>query len=236
VRKSNINQMIRPSDILYEDDYLIALNKRPSWLVQADKTGNVSLGSRVKDYIKTRNNQTGDVYLGIIHRLDRRASGVVMFALTREALARMNRLFRNGEINKIYWIITGKIPPGGSGRVDHYLKKNEKQNKSYAYPEPIAGSKLSSLIYRLKGRSDRYCLLEIELLTGRHHQIRCQLASIGCPVKGDLKYGYPRANKDGSISLHARSVSFIHPFERKPVVITAPVPEDHLWQVITEEL
>jgi len=233
VRKNNINPMILQSDILFEDNHLIALNKKSSQIIQADKSGDMSLDKLVKEYIKIRHNLSGLIDPGIIHRIDRRASGVVLFALTNEALVGMNRLFREGEVRKIYWAITGKIPAIESGRLDHFLKKNEKLNKSYSYQEPVKGARPSSLIYKVIGRSDRYYLLEIELLTGRHHQIRCQLASIGCPVKGDLKYGFPRSNQDGSISLHARSVSFIHPVKKEPVLITAPVPEDRLWMVLT---
>lgn len=228
--------MIHPSDILFEDNHLIALNKKSSQIVQADKTGDVSLDTLVKEYLITCHNLELKTDPGIIHRIDRRASGVILFALTHEALVGMNRLFKEGDVRKIYWAITGKMPPTESGRLDHFLKKNEKLNKSYVFQEPVGNSKKASLLYRLIGRSEKYYLLEIELLTGRHHQIRCQLASIGCPVKGDLKYGFPRSNKDGSISLHARSVSFIHPVRKEPILITAPVPEDTLWKVLTEGL
>jgi len=235
VIKNNIDQMILPADLLFEDNHLIAINKKPSQNVQADKTGDTSLDNLVRESIKIRYKLPGEIYLGIIHRIDRRASGVVLFARTSETLAGMNRLFREGQVRKTYWAITRKMPPDEAGRLEHYLKKNEKQNKSHAYPEPVAGSKLSILTYKMIGRSDRYYLLEIELLTGRHHQIRCQLASIGCPVRGDLKYGYPRSNEDGSISLHARSLAFIHPVTREPVVITAPVPPDKLWKILSFE-
>jgi 23S rRNA pseudouridine1911/1915/1917 synthase len=229
--KNNIDPMILPADLLFEDNHLIAINKKPSQIVQADKTGDISLDSMVREYIKIRYKISGEIYLGIIHRIDRRASGVVLFARTGEALTGMNRLFSEGQVRKTYMAITGKMPPVESVRLEHWLKKNEKQNKSYAYNEPVAGSKLAVLNYKVTGRSDRYYLIEIELLTGRHHQIRCQLSSIGCPVKGDLKYGYPRSNKDGSISLHARSMEFIHPVTLKPVIITAPVPQDKLWRI-----
>lgn len=236
VIKNNIDPMILQSDILFEDNHLIAINKNSSQIVQADKSGDVSLDKLVNIYIKNRHDLKGRANVGIIHRIDRRASGVVLFALTDEALSGMSRLFRDGEVKKIYWAITAKIPVNESGRLDHFLKKNEKLNKSYAYLETAEGAKPSSLIYKVIARSEKYYLIEIELITGRHHQIRCQLASIGCPVKGDLKYGFPRSNKDGSISLHARSVSFIHPIEKEPVLITAPVPEDNLWRVLTERL
>lgn len=233
--KNNIDQMILPADLLFEDNHLIGINKKPSLNVQADKTGDVPLDSVVREYIKIHYKLSGEIYLGIIHRIDRRASGVVLFARTSEALAGMNRVFREGQVKKTYWAITREVPPEESGRLEHYLKKNEKQNKSFAYPEPVSGSKLSILTYKVAGRSDRYYLLEIELLTGRHHQIRCQLASIGCPVRGDMKYGYPRSNEDGSISLHARSLAFIHPVRSVPVVITAPVPQDKLWKILSSE-
>lgn len=234
VKKNNIDPMILQPDILFEDNHIIAINKKSSQIVQADKSGDVSLEKHVKEYIKIRQTITGNITPGIIHRIDRRASGVVLFTLTNEALTGMNRLFREGEVRKIYWAITGTIPIHESGRLDHFLKKNEKLNKSYAYERPVKGAKPSSLVYRVIGKSERYYMLEIELLSGRHHQVRCQLASIGCPIKGDLKYGFPRSNKDGSISLHARSVSFIHPVKKEPVLIIAPVPEDNLWKVLTE--
>jgi len=223
-------------DVLYEDNHLIAVNKKSSQIVQADKTGDPSLDFLVKEYIKQKYNKPGEVFLGVIHRIDRPATGVVLFARTSKSLSRMNRLFRDGNVDKTYWVITGNTPPREEDSLDHYIRKNEKQNKSYAYIKPVTGSKPASLEYRLLNCSDRYFLFEVKLLTGRHHQIRCQLAHIGCPVKGDLKYGAPRSNRDGSISLHARSVSFIHPVKKEPVVIQAPVPEDHLWKALTEEL
>ncbi|KPK87013.1 MAG: pseudouridine synthase [Bacteroides sp. SM23_62_1] len=223
-------------DVLYEDNHLIAINKRPSQIVQSDKTGDPSLAILLKEYIRKKYDKPGDVYLGIIHRLDRPASGIVLFARTSKALTRMNKLFRDGRIEKTYWVITGVAPPLNEDRLDHYLKKNEKQNKSYVFLKPVTGSKLASLEYRLLNHSDRYFLLEVRLLTGRHHQIRCQLAHIGCPVKGDLKYGFPRSNRDGSIGLHARSLSFIHPVIKEQVVIHASPPEDKLWVVLTNSL
>lgn len=224
--------MLVTADILFEDSHLIAINKKSSQIVQPDKTGDLSLDQAVKEYFKNRHHLSGNIQAGIIHRIDRRASGVVLFAMTDESLAGMNRLFREGQVRKIYWAVTGNIPEEKSGRLDHFLKKNEKLNKSYAYREPVKGARPASLLYKIIKRSDRYYLIEIELLTGRHHQIRCQLASIGCPIKGDLKYGFPRSNKDGSISLHARSLSFIHPVTQEPVSIIAPVPEDNLWRVM----
>jgi len=223
-------------DVLYEDNHLIAINKKSSQIVQADKTGDPSLDFLVKEYIRLKCHKPGKVFLGVIHRLDRPATGVVLFARTGKSLSRMNQLFIDGKVDKTYWVITDHPPPKDEDRLDHYVKKNEKQNKSYAYVKPVAGSKTASLEYRLLNSSDKYFLLEIRLFTGRHHQIRCQLAYIGCPVKGDLKYGAPRSNNDGSISLHARSVSFIHPVKKEPVLIRAPVPYDNLWKALTAEL
>lgn len=220
-------------DVLYEDNHLIAVNKKPSQIVQSDKTGDPSLDSLVKDYIRKKYGKPGEVFLGIIHRLDRPVSGVVVFARTSKALERMNKLFRDGEVEKIYWAITGILPPRDEDRLDHFLRKNEKQNKSYAFLKPVTGSKQASLEYRLLNRSAKYFLLEVSLLTGRHHQIRCQLAYIGCPLKGDLKYGFPRSNRDASVSLHARSVSFIHPVKKEQIVIQAPPPVDNLWAALT---
>jgi 23S rRNA pseudouridine1911/1915/1917 synthase len=233
-KKNNTNQMILPEDILFEDNHIIAVNKKPSQPVQPDKTGDVSLDTMVREYIRNKYKVSGNVFTGIIHRIDRRASGVVLFARSVESLGTMNRLFSEGKIRKTYWVITGNMPPDESGRLEHWLKKNEKLNKSYAYKEPVEDSKHSVLTYKLVSRSDRYYLLEVELLTGRHHQIRCQLADIGCPVRGDLKYGYPRSTKDGSIGLHARSLSFNHPVTNEPVNITASAPDDKLWKVLTE--
>jgi len=223
-------------DVLYEGNHLIAINKKSSQIVQADKTGDPSLDFLVKEYIRLKFHKPGKVFLGVIHRLDRPATGVVLFARTSKSLSRMNQLFRDGEVDKTYWVITGRPPPKDKDRLDHYVKKNEKQNKSYAYVKPVAGSKPASLEYRFLNSSDKYFLLEIRLFTGRHHQIRCQLAHIGCPVKGDLKYGAPRSNRDGSISLHARSVSFIHPVKKEPILIQAPPPGDNLWKALTKEL
>ena len=168
------------------------------------------------------------------HRLDRPVSGLVVLAKTSKALARLNEMFRTGQVKKTYWAIVKKLPPVEEGTLTHYLVRNEKQNKSYAYDTEKPGSKLAILHYRLLSRSDNYCLLEVDLKTGRHHQIRCQLAKIGCPIKGDLKYGFPRSNPDGSISLHARRVSFEHPVSHKLIKVEAPVPEDNLWKALTE--
>jgi 23S rRNA pseudouridine1911/1915/1917 synthase len=234
VKRNNTDQMILPGDILFEDHHLIAVNKKASQPVQPDKTGDLSLDYIVKDYFRNKYKLSGEVLTGIIHRIDRRASGVILFARSREALAAMNKLFNEGHVRKTYWAITASAPADASGRIEHWLKKNERLNKSYAYTEPVKKSKFSVLTYRLISKSERYYLLEIELLTGRHHQIRCQLAAIGCPVRGDLKYGYPRSTGDGSIGLHARSLSFTHPITGEPVVINAPVPDDKLWDLLVK--
>ena len=217
-------------EILYEDNHLIAVAKKASDLSQSDKTGDVSLDDEVKKYIAVKYNKPGEVFLGVVHRLDRPVSGVILYARTSKALKRLNEMFRAGEIKKIYFAIVKERPPEDYATVTHYLKKNEKQNKTYVYDTEVKGSKLASLTYRLTGRSNRYYLLEIELHTGRHHQIRAQLASLGCPVKGDLKYGYSRSNEDGSISLHARQIDFIHPVRKEKLSITAPVPENDIWK------
>jgi len=216
--------------VLYEDNHLIAVNKTRSEIVQGDKTGDVPLSEIVKQLLKEKYKKPGNVFAGVIHRLDRPVSGVVVFAKTSKALERMNALFREGDVNKIYWAIVKTPPPKTEDELVHYLVRNEKQNKSFAYDDEKQGSQKAILTYKLIAKSDNYFLLEIVLKTGRHHQIRCQLAKIGCPVKGDLKYGFDRSNKDGGISLHARRISFIHPVSKEPVEIIAPVPDDKLWK------
>ncbi|MFW6218818.1 MAG: RluA family pseudouridine synthase [Bacteroidota bacterium] len=215
--------------ILYEDNHLIIVNKRPSDIVQGDKTGDISLDEILKAYIKKKYHKPGEVFLGTVHRLDRPASGIVVFARTSKALSRMNELFRIGEIKKTYWAIVNEAPPAKSGHLEHYLTRNTKQNKSYAHDKEVKGAKKAILDYRLIAKSNYYCLVEIDLKTGRHHQIRCQLAAIGCPIKGDLKYGARRSNKDGSISLHAREISFLHPVKKTLIKLIARPPEDELW-------
>ncbi len=222
--------------VLYEDNHIIAVNKDSSEIVQGDKTGDTPLSETVKAYIKTKYNKPGEVFLGVTHRLDRPVSGVVLFARTSKALARLNNMFRDKEIKKTYWAIVKNRPQEPEGRLIHYLVRNEKQNKSYAYDTEKPNSKKAVLNYKMLANSDTYTLLEIQLETGRHHQIRCQLAKIGCPIKGDLKYGFPRSNANGGISLHARSVDFTHPVSKLPVHIVAPVPEDEkLWKVFPVE-
>jgi len=222
--------------ILYEDNHLIALNKKTSEIVQGDKTGDIPLSEHLKEYLKKKYEKPGEVYLGVIHRLDRPVSGVVIFARTSKALARMNDLFRKNQVSKIYWAIVQKRPPIDEGILEHYMKKDEKKNKSFAYMTEVRDSRLARMKFRLAASSDNYHLLEVELYTGRHHQIRCQLAKIGSPVKGDLKYGFSRSNPDGSISLHARSIRFIHPVKKEQVTITAMPPDDNLWRSLTAGL
>jgi len=217
------------AEILYEDNHIIAVYKRSSDLAQGDKTGDISLDIEVKKYLAGKYKKSGEVFLGVVHRLDRPVSGVILFARTSKALARLNEMFRNQQIKKIYLGIVKERPPEVEATITHFLKKNEKQNKSYVYDNKVNGSKEASLTYRLTGRSERFYLLEIELHSGRHHQIRAQMAKIGCPIKGDLKYGYPRSNGDGGISLFARKLEFIHPVQKEPVSITSHFPEGDIW-------
>lgn len=226
-------------EVLYEDNHIIAVNKRTSDIVQADKTGDVPLSEEVKAYIKKKYNKPGEVYLGIPHRVDRPVSGVVIFARTSKALTRLNKMFQEHEkeITKIYWAIVGNLPKEDHAILTHYLVRDTEKNKSHAYNQPKAGAKEAKLEYKLLGGSQRYYLLEVQLYTGRHHQIRCQLAKIGCPIKGDLKYGSPRSNEGGGISLHARSISFKHPVSQELLTITAKPPlSDPLWKVFYESV
>lgn len=218
--------------VVYEDNHIIVVNKAASEIVQGDKTGDKPLSEIVKQYIKEKYEKPGNVFLGVTHRLDRPVSGLVIFAKTSKALSRLNEMFKKGEIKKTYWAIVKNAPPKQEEELIHYLVRNEKQNKSYAYDKEVKDSKKAVLSYKCIAKSDNYYLLEINLQTGRHHQIRCQLAKINCPIKGDLKYGFPRSNTDGSISLHARKVSFLHPVSKEKIELEAPVPEDKLWQSI----
>jgi len=217
--------------VLYEDNHIIIVNKRSSDLVQGDSTGDESLDEMVKAYIREKYNKPGDVFLGVVHRLDRPVSGCVVYARTSKALSRLSELFRTREVKKLYWAVVSERPPAEEGVLSSYLKKNEKQNKSYVYETEVKGSKQAELSYRLLARSERFYLLEIDLQTGRHHQIRAQLAAAGCPVKGDLKYGSKRSNEGGGISLHARRVSFIHPVKKTEVTVEAPLPDDKTWRL-----
>ena len=202
--------------------------------MQGDKTGDTPLSDIVKDYIKEKYQKPGNVFLGVVHRLDRPVSGLVVFARTSKALSRLNEMFRNGEVHKTYWAITKNMPAIEEGRLEHWLVRNEKQNKSYAYAKEKPGAKKAVLEYKMIGRTDNYSLLEVRLLTGRHHQIRCQLAAMGYPIKGDLKYGAQRSNPDGSISLLSHRVEFVHPVSKERIDVTSPVPSDNLWQDITK--
>ena len=215
--------------VVYEDNHIIIVNKTASEIVQGDKTGDTPLSEMVKQYLKEKYNKPGNVFIGVTHRLDRPVSGLVVFAKTSKALPRLNEMFRNGEVKKTYWAIVKECPKETEGELVHYLVRNEKQNKSYAYDKEVKNSKKAVLHYKLIGHSQNYYLLEVDLKTGRHHQIRCQLAKMGCPIKGDLKYGSPRSNPDGSICLHARTVQFVHPVSKEMIRLTAPVPEGNLW-------
>ncbi len=220
----------KPISILYEDNHLIIVNKRSGDIVQSDKTGDKPLVDKVKEYIKEKYNKPGEVFLGIPHRIDRPTTGIVIFCRNSRSLERINQMFKDKAISKTYWAIVKDRPPAVSAKLIHFMKRNEQQNKSYASEEKKTGSQRAELDYKIIAESDRYFLLEIDLHTGRHHQIRAQLAKIGCPIKGDLKYGYDRSNEDASISLHARKVSFIHPSKKELMEIVAPVPDDKLWK------
>jgi len=215
--------------VIYEDNHIIVVNKSSSEIVQGDKTGDTPLSETVKQYLKEKYNKLGNVFLGVVHRLDRPVSGIVLFAKTSKALPRLNEMFKNSEVKKTYWAIVKNCPKETEGELVHYLVRNEKQNKSYAYDKEVKDSKKAILDYKLIGHSQNYYLLEVHLHTGRHHQIRCQLAKMGCPIKGDLKYGSPRSNPDGSICLHSRKVSFIHPVSKELIELEAPLPEGNLW-------
>ena len=217
--------------VLYEDNHIIAVNKTCNEIVQGDKTGDTPLSEIVKAYIKDKYNKPGDVFLGVTHRLDRPTSGVVLFARTSKALTRLNEMFKSHEqIKKTYWAIVQGCPKAPEARLENWLIRNEAQNKSYIAKPHANNAKQAVLEYRTLVRGENYTLLEVNLETGRHHQIRCQLAAIGCPVKGDLKYGAKRSNPDGGICLHARKIEFIHPVSKENICITAPVPNDSLWQ------
>lgn len=220
--------------VVYEDNHIIVVYKESGEIVQGDKTGDTPLSDIVKDYIKEKYQKPGNVFLGVVHRLDRPVSGLVVFARTSKALSRLNDMFRTGDVHKTYWAITKEQPAELDGRLEHWLVRNEKQNKSYAYTREKPGAKKAILEYKVIGRTDNYNLLEVRLLTGRHHQIRCQLAAMGCPIKGDLKYGARRSNPDGSISLLSRRVQFVHPVSKQLIDIVSPVPDDNLWQDISK--
>lgn len=220
--------------VLYEDNHIIIVNKAPGEIVQGDKTGDKPLSEIVKEFLKEKYNKPGNVFCGVTHRLDRPTSGVVVFAKTSKALSRLNEMFKKGEMDKTYWAIVKKLPEKPEAILTHYLIKNERTNKSMAYDVEKPNTKKATLRYKLIRQSQNYFLLEVDLETGRHHQIRCQLAKIGSPIKGDLKYGAERSNPDGSISLHARSISFVHPVSKEKIHVVAPMPEDSLWKAFAD--
>lgn len=222
--------------VLYEDNHLIIVNKQAGEIVQGDKTGDTPLSDIVKDWLKEKHNKPGNVYLGVVHRLDRPVSGVVLFAKTSKALPRLNKMFaEHDKVSKTYWAIVQNRPQASKGTLTHWLTRQEKNNTARAYDREVPGSKKAVLDYELIASGERYHLLEIHLHTGRHHQIRCQLAKMGCPIKGDLKYGAPRSNPDRSISLHARNLTLEHPVSHETISVTAPVPDDRLWLALCKE-
>ncbi|MCR4582466.1 MAG: RNA pseudouridine synthase [Prevotella sp.] len=220
---------------LYEDNHVIIVSKSAGEIVQGDKTGDTPLSETVKAYIKEKYAKPGAVFLGVVHRLDRPVSGVVAFARTSKALARLNEMFRVGTVQKTYWALVQNEPREPEGTLTHWLLRNEKQNKSYAYDHERPNAKQAILDYKVIGHTDRFTLLEVHLHTGRHHQIRCQLAAMGCPIRGDLKYGAPRSNPDGSISLHARSIRFEHPVSHEEIVVEAPLPDEGPWRGLSKK-
>lgn len=222
--------------VVYEDNHVIIVHKESGEIVQGDKTGDKPLSETVKDYIRDKYHKPGNVFLGVVHRLDRPVAGLVVFARTSKALSRLNDMFRNGEVHKTYWAITKNKPAEDEGTLVNWIVRNEKQNKSYVYDKEVPGAKRAELKYRVIVHTENYHLLEVHLLTGRHHQIRCQLAHMDCAIKGDLKYGAPRSNPDGSISLLSREVAFIHPVSKKEIKAESLIPDDRLWRDIAEEI
>ena len=222
--------------VVYEDNHVIIVHKESGEIVQGDKTGDKPLSETVKDYIRDKYHKPGNVFLGVVHRLDRPVAGLVVFARTSKALSRLNDMFRNGEVHKTYWAITKNKPAEDEGTLVNWIVRNEKQNKSYVYDKEVPGAKRAELKYRVMAHTENYHLLEVHLLTGRHHQIRCQLAHMGCAIKGDLKYGAPRSNPDGSISLLSREVAFIHPVSKKEIKAESLIPDDRLWRDIAEDV
>ena len=219
-------------EVVYEDNHIIIVNKKSGEIVQVDKTGDTPLSETVKQWIKEKYAKPGNVFCGVVHRLDRPVFGLVVFAKTSKALARMNEMFRNGDVHKTYWAITKNRPPKDEDTLVHYITTTERNNKSYASTVEKPGAQKAVLKYRVISQSDNYYLIQVKLLTGRKHQIRVQLAAIGCPIKGDLKYGAKRSNPDGSISLLARNVTFVHPVSKQDICVTAPIPDDNLWKAL----
>ena len=220
----------RTMEVVYEDNHVIIVNKQSGEIVQGDKTGDRPLSDIVKDYIKEKYQKPGEVFLGVVHRLDRPVSGLVVFARTSKALTRLNKMFDEGQVHKTYWALVQGCPEKEEDLLTHWLTRNEQQNKSYAYQREVPRSKKAQLEYRVLSRGDNYSLVEVQLMTGRHHQIRCQLSAIGCPIKGDLKYGAKRSNADGSISLQSHRVEFVHPVSKQLICVEAPLPSDPLWK------
>lgn len=220
--------------IIYEDNHIIVAYKASGEIVQGDKTGDKPMSEAIKEYLKEKYHKPGNVYVGVPHRLDRPVSGLVLFARTSKALERLNQMFRDGEVKKTYWAITKNCPNPPEGELTHYITRNERLNKSFANDKEVPDSKIAILDYKVIAHSDNYYLVEVHLKTGRHHQIRCQLAHIGCPIKGDLKYGAQRSNPDGSICLHSAKVSFIHPVTKEPMEFVSPLPDDKLWHSFGE--
>ena len=229
MKKSNTDLKLKKSEILFEDNHLIIINKKPGILVQGDITGDISLIEITKDYIKNKYNKKGNVFLGLVNRIDRPTSGIVIFAKTSKALSRMNEILRNREIQKIYWLIISNKFASYNGKIEGWFRKNSKQNKSYFFESQVTNSKFGSLSYKRLKTLDNYCLVEVELITGRHHQIRCSFSELGYPIQGDLKYGSKRSNKDGGIYLHSRSLEFIHPVSKNKILLEADTPKTGLW-------
>ena len=236
IKFSDKDTAVHEDRILFEDNHILVVNKNPSEIVQGDKTGDTPLSELLKVYLKGKYNKPGNVFMGVVHRLDRPVSGAVVFARTSKALTRLNAMMKNRDMHKIYWAVVKTALPKEADHLIHYLKKNEKQNKSYAKDEPTEGYKKAEMKYKVLAKSDTYYLVEVELLTGRHHQIRAQFSSMGCPIKGDLKYGAKRSNPNGSIHLHARSVNFIHPVSKKAISCTANPPDDPVWNAMIQLL
>jgi len=229
MKKSNTDLKLKKSEILFEDNHLIIINKKPGILVQGDITGDISLIEITKDYIKNKYNKKGNVFLGLVNRIDRPTSGIVIFAKTSKALSRMNEILRNREIQKIYWLIISNKFASNNGKIEGWFRKNSKQNKSYFFESQVTNSKFGSLFYKKLKTLDNYCLVEVELITGRHHQIRCSFSELGYPIQGDLKYGSKRSNKDGGIYLHSRRLEFIHPVSKNKILLEADTPRTGLW-------
>ncbi|MBQ7513369.1 MAG: RNA pseudouridine synthase [Prevotella sp.] len=227
-------------EVVYEDNHIIIVNKQSGEIVQGDKTGDRPLSDIVKDYIKEKYQKPGAVFLGVVHRLDRPVGGLVMFARTSKALTRLNKMFAEGEVHKTYWAIVESekciVKSEEFATAEHWLVRNEQQNKSYAYDHEVPHSKKAVLKYRVLATGERYTLVEVQLMTGRHHQIRCQLSALGMPIKGDLKYGARRSNPDGSISLLSHRIAFIHPVSKEPICLESPVPDDNLWQSLKKNV